>query len=506
MFWRILMITLLGIDVGTTGCKASLFNEDGGLLSDSYAEYQLEHVTNTNEYELSPLLVWQSVKAIITEVIQNSPRANVKALSISSLGEVVVPVDYDGNVLSNAILYVDQRGTEQSAKLEEKIGSKKIMEITGVPNHPMFSLPKVMWIKEHRTNIYNKTWKFMSFGDFIAYQLTGISVTDYSLASRTMALNVAQKQWDIDMFQAADIDINKFPDLVQSGSIVGEVRGDIAQALGLKPTTLVVAGGHDQACAALGAGILSPNQAVDGIGTVECITPVYTKPVLNSNMLESQFNCAPHVINGLYVTYAFNFTGGSILKWYRDYLGQSAQLRAKKQGMSIYDYLSLTASQYPTDLLVIPHFAGSGTPYMNPNAKGTIHGLTLNTSTEQIYRALMEGVTYEMRYNLECLLGAGISIHSLRAVGGGAKSDLWLQIKADILNLPIERLNVNEAGTIGNIILAGTAAGVYSSLEEAINVLVKPLHLFEPNPQNVEYYEQQYNKYKQLSRAIMNLY
>jgi len=500
------MITFLGIDIGTTGCKASLFNEDGVLLSDSYIEYQMEHAKNSNEYELSPLLVWQSVQTIIAEVMHNAPHANVKALSISSLGEVVVPVDYDGNVLSNAILYLDQRGTEQSARLDEKIGSKRIMDITGVPNHPMFSLPKVMWIKEHQIDIYNKTWKFMPFGNFIAYQLTGISVTDYSLASRTMALNIAQKQWDIEMFNAAEIDINKFPDLVQSDSIVGEVRGNIAQALGLRTTTLVVAGGHDQACAALGAGILTSNQAVDGIGTVECITPVYAKPVLNSNMLESQFNCAPHVIDGFYVTYAFNFTGGSVLKWYRDYLGQSAQLKAMEKGLSIYDYLSLTAPQDPTDLLVIPHFAGSGTPYMNPNAKGTIYGLTLNTSPEQIYRALMEGVTYEMRHNLECLLAAGISIHSLRAVGGGAKSDLWLQIKADIMNLPIERLNVNEAGTTGNIILAGTAAGAYHSLEEAINVFVKPLHTFEPSHKNVEYYEQQYNKYKQISRAITKLY
>lgn len=499
------MQTLLGIDIGTTGCKASLFHEDGKLLAESYMEYPIEH-SNATKYELSPNVVWSSVQSIIKKVTHSVPDSIVKALSIASLGEVVVPVNSNGHVLSNAILYLDQRGMEQSAQLEAKLGSKRIMEITGVPNHHMFSLPKVMWIKEHQPDIYHNTWKFMMFGDFIAFQLTGISVTDYSAASRTMALNVANKQWDQHMFEAAAIDIDKFPGLVQSGSIVGEVRKEIAQSLGLLTTTLVVAGGHDQACAALGAGILSSNQAVDGIGTVECITPVYGQPVLNTSMLDSQFNCAPHVIDGLYLTYAFNFTGGSILKWYRDYLGASAVLEAEKQGISVYDYLSSTAAQQPTDLLVIPHFAGSGTPTMNANAKGTIHGLTLQTSSPQIYRALMEGVTYEMRYNLECLSAAGIEINSLRAVGGGAKSDLWLQIKADIMKLPIEKLNVNEAGTIGNIILAGTAAGIYSSLEEAMDVLVKPLHTFEPNAKHVEWYEEQYARYKKLSRAINELY
>jgi len=500
------MITLLGIDIGTTGSKASLFSAEGVLLAESYVEYELEQSRTANEAELSPQVVWQAVQRIITEVVLKVPNTTVKALSIASLGEVVVPVDQHGNVLSNAILYVDPRGTEQSKLLEQKIGSKRIMEITGVPNHPMFSLPKMMWIKQNQPEIYSKTWKFMLFGDFIAYKLTGESATDYSLASRTMALNVAKKEWDSEMLRAADVEIDKLPRLILSGEVIGEVRATIASSLGLQSTTLVVAGGHDQACAALGAGILSSNQAVDGIGTVECITPVYSQPVLNSKMLESQYNCAPHVINGLYLTYAFNFTGGSILKWYRDYLGKGAQYEAEKQGMSIYDYLNKTASASPTELLVIPHFAGSGTPYMNPDAKGTIYGLRLNTSAEELYRALMEGVTYEMRYNLQCLADAGITINSLRAVGGGAKSDLWLQIKADIMNLPIERLNINEAGTTGNIILGGTAAGVYSSIEEAIDILVKPIHTFEPNPKHAEWYEQQYIKYKQLSRVINEIH
>jgi xylulokinase len=498
-------LSLMGLDVGTTGCKASLFDEGGSLLSSAYMEYPLEQ-PKPGAFELNPQRVWESVRRVIADVISAVPGVNVHALSISSLGETVIPVDPDGNVLGNAILYMDPRGLEQAAILEQRIGKERTMEITGVPLHPMFSLPKVMWIKQYQPEIYEQVWKFMMFGDYIAFVLTGICVTDYTLASRTMALNVSRKVWDPIMFEAAEIEMEKFPDLIQSGQRIGEVRRDIWQTLGFQSTTLVIAGGHDQACAALGAGVLSDNQAVDGIGTVECITPAYRSPILGSKMLEHQFNCAPHVVEGLYLTYAFNFTGGSLLRWYRDKFGQTAEAEARKLGVSVYDYLSSSAASELTDLLVIPHFAGSGTPYMNPEAKGTIHGFTFDTDSTHLYRALMEGVTYEMRYNLECLAEAGIPIHSLRAVGGGAKSDLWLQIKADIMNCPIEKLDVGEAGTLGNIILAGCASGVYSSYEEAVNVLVKPVRMFYPNQPNQSLYAERYEKYKALSRAIASMY
>jgi len=495
-------VSLMGLDIGTTGCKASLFHEDGLLLSASYREYAMEQ-SGAGTYELNPLHVWEAAQRVIAEAVAAAPPgAPVRALSLSSLGESVVPVDADGRVMSNAILYMDPRGREQAAALERIVGNARTMAITGVPLHAMFTLPKVMWIKQCQPDLYKRVWKFMLFGDFIAYRLTGNCATDYSLASRTMALNIAGKRWDTDMFKAADIDMEKFPDLLPSGVPIGEVRKPVAAALGLPAATLVVMGGHDQACAALGAGILSSHQAVDGMGTVECITPAYAAPRLGPEMLKYQYNCAPHVIDGLYLTYAFNFTGGSLLRWYRDNFGQYAQEEARKQGVSVYDYLNAAAAADPTDLLVIPHFAGSGTPSMNPDAKGTVYGFTLNTRASQLYRALMEGITYEMRYNLECLKEAGIPVHSLRAVGGGAKSDLWLQIKADIMNMPIERLNVNEAGTMGNIILAGKASGVYRSYEEAVKTLVKPVRVFEPNRANQPLYTEQYERYKKLSQAV----
>ncbi|MCU6707869.1 FGGY family carbohydrate kinase [Paenibacillus sp. J5C_2022] len=494
----------MGIDIGTTGCKASLFHEEGRLLSTAYREYAMEQ-SRAGAFELNPQTVWEAVRDCLAETLHDASILDreVAALCISSLGEAVVPVGRNGEALENAMLYTDERGREQAGQLEEAIGGERVMEITGVPLHAMFSLPKMMWIKQNKPQLYDDVWKFMCFGDYMAFLLTGVSAMDYTLASRTMAFNVTTKTWDSKLLTASGVDRDKLPELVQSGGVIGSVRDKLARELGfVGKSPVVAAGGHDQACAALGAGILSGNEAVDGIGTVECITPAYSAPVVNGVMLRHHFNCAPHVVEGLYLTYAFNFTGGSLLRWYRDQFGSMAEAEARKQGIGVYEYLNATAAKAPTDLLVVPHFAGSGTPTMNPDAKGVIYGLTFNTDASQLYRALLEGVTYEMRYNMDCLKDAGIAVHSLRAVGGGAKSDLWLQIKADIMNQPIRKLDISEAGTIGTMLLAGKAAGIYSSYEEAVELLVKPVGTFEPNPVNGALYEERYEQYKRLSKAV----
>jgi len=496
-------MSLMGLDIGTTGCKCAIFDEAGNRLAASYREYALEQPA-PGHYELNPEHVWQSVQHVIREAASQVSDA-IRALSISSLGEAVVPVNRNGETLSNAILYMDVRGIEEAQRLEGRIGSERTMALTGVPLHAMFTLPKLMWIKKHQPELYRQTWKFMPFGDFIAFKLSGACVTSYSLASRTMALDIAAKAWAPEMFEAAALRDGLLPDLVPSGRTIGQVRRNLAESLGLGTEPLVVAGGHDQACAALGAGILDDLQAIDGSGTVACITPTYSSPVLHPRMLEYQFNCAPHVVEGRYVTYAFNFTGGSLLKWYRDQFGSRGEAEAHNRGMSFYDYMNATATADPAGLIVVPHFAGSGTPAMDPQAKGVIHGLTLNTGPSQLYRALMEGVTYEMRVNMECLEEAGICIETLRAVGGGAKSDLWLQIKADIMNRPIEKLNVSEAGTLGTIMLAGKATGAYASFEEAAELLVKPVKTFVPTEPNRGRYDELFAKYKRLSEALAEL-
>ncbi len=497
-------MSLIGLDIGTTGCKCTVFEEQGNVLSYAYQEYPLERPA-AGHAELNPENVWNAACTVIKQALSECPSTHVAALSISSIGEAAIPVDRQGRALANSILCTDVRGAEECQYLEEILGRERIMDLTGIPPHPMYTICKVMWIKRNQPEIFNNAWKFLLFEDYIIYRLTGETVIDYSLAARTMAFNVVEKKWAAEIFEAASIDPGLFSKPALSGTPAAVVKPQLARELGLSSETLAVTGGHDQICAAVGGGILSEKIAVDGIGTVECITPAFGQPLRNPQMMKNNFNCAPHALEGLYATYAFNFTGGGLLKWFRDCFARHEKEEAAKSGGNVYAQLDQQAPREPTSLLVLPHFAGAGTPYMNPQAQGAILGLTFDHTQADVYRAMLEGVTYEMAYNMECLNNAGIIVDSLRAVGGGAKSDLWLQIKADIMQRPVERLNVDEAGTLGTAILAGTAAGVYNSLEEATAQLVTVKQTFLPDSRNREIYQRQYQRYKQIYPRINDI-
>lgn len=497
-------MALMGLDIGTTGCKCTIFDIEGNICSYAYKEYSIIN-SGQGLFELDPREVWEAVKLVIGISVQRYRGERITALCVSSFGEAAVPIDKNGNVLNNSLLYTDVRGTEQCERLSNLMGLQNIMQLTGLHAHPMYTINKVMWIKENMPQIYKDTWKFMLFEDFILYKLGNVSAIDYSLASRTMAFNVIRKTWEERVFDAAGIDRDIFSPAVASGSIVGTISSDIADELGLPQNVSLVTGGHDQMCAAIGGGIIKEGVAINGIGTVECITPAFARPIMNEQMLDNNFACVPHAKTGMYVTYAFNFTGGSLLKWYRDNFAKVEKMEAEKTGNNVYATLDLRAVKQPTKILILPHFAGAGTPYMDIAAKGAIIGLSFDVTDAHLYRAMLEGVTYEMMYNVECLGEAGITINELRAVGGGAKSDLWLQIKADIMGRKVVTLNVDEAGTLGTAILAGTATGVYKSIESAAGLLVKVKKEFYPDEKNHQVYQENYRRYKKIYNAVKDV-
>ena len=490
-------MSLLGLDIGSTGCKATIIDYNGGKQNSAYREYTLENPEPGLE-ELNPGKVWQAVQEVIKESINRYQGEEIMAISISSFGEAAVPIDAKGNILHNSMMYIDKRGEEEIQHLKQRIDEREVFNITGVSLHPMYTLGKLMWLKKHKPAIYKKTWKLLLYADFILYKLGGNPVINYSLAARTMAFDIINKTWSDEILQAADIDKDKLPQPVPSGTKAGKIDEKLARNLGLPQNVLLVAGGHDQPCAALGAGIIKSGIAVDGMGTVECITTALDKPVISDQMAKANLVCSPHVKDDMYVTYAFNFTGGSLLKWYRDNFGYKEKQLAQKQGKDVYDILIDKAVDYPTDIYILPHFAGSGTPYMDTNARGAIIGLTLETEKSEIIKAVLEGITYEMMVNLECLDRAGIEIEELRAVGGGAKSDYWLQLKANMMGKKIVSLNISEAGTAGVAMLAGTAAGIYDSLEDAVDRLVKPKQEFYPDEKQYQKYQDKFEVYKKI--------
>lgn len=408
-------------------------------------------------------------------------------------------------MLNNSIIYLDERGRKEAKYIENKMGMEKVYTITGVFIHPMYALSKIMWLKKHKTKIFKDTWQFMPYSGFVLYKLGAEPHVDYSLASSTMAFDLINKRWSDEILTCAGIDQEKLPPVVPSGKIVGEISTAAAREIGLPEGTVLVAGGHDQPCAALGAGTIKNNIAVDGMGTVECITPVLEKPVISTTMAEHNLVCVPHVIKDMYVTYAYNFSGGSILKWFRDNFAYEEKLLAGRQGLDVYELLIDTATKTPTKLYLLPHFAGSGTPYLDGGSKGVLIGLDLDTTKADIIKAILEGLTYEMMLNLQCLTEAGIYIDELRAVGGGAKSEGWLQLKADMMGKRIVSLNVTEAGTLGAAILAGTAAGVYRSIGDAVESIVEIKDIYYPDLKVNDIYKEKYGVYKNIYPAMKKI-
>jgi xylulokinase len=506
--------SLLGLDVGTSGCKATVVAADGRVLGTGYQEYAALS-TPDGGAELDAEVVWAAVRTVLARSLAPGLARGVRAISVSSFGETVVPIDRAGRALRPGILYFDRRGGEAAERLGRRLGPDRILALTGTAPHPMYSICKIMWLREHEPELYARTWKFLFFADFVLFRLGAPPCTDHSLAARSMAFEVVAKRWSPELLAAAEVPADRFGEAVPSGTGLGRIAPGLAAELGLAPEVLLVAGGHDQACAALGAGAIRPGLASNGMGSTECITPCFDHPVINAQMAASAFACVPHVRPGHYVTYAFSFTCGSLLRWYRDQFGAAQVAEAARRGLDPYQVLIEQAlpdpngplrPTGPSGLYVLPHFAGAATPYMDGAAVGAMVGLDLDTRPARIILGILEGVTFEMRVNLARLAEAGVPIRELRATGGLARSERMLQLKADMMGLPVRALAVSEAGTLGVAILAGTACGIYASLEEGVDRLVRLGRSFLPDPERHQRYQEAFRVYQRLYPAVRSVY
>ncbi len=478
-------MSLLGIDIGTTGCKVVAFQETGTVLAQETAEYPLAF-PKSGWVELDASVVWEKLVRCIRSVAARTRRDPIKALSISSQGEAFLPVDASGNPLARSIVTFDNRAVRQVKWWKRQIGRSEMFRRTGMPLSAMGTLPKLHWLLQHMSSLRLQTRFFLCFHDFVVMKLGLPPVIDYSLAARTMMFDVNTLKWSSRILDKIEVKQDQLAEAVPSGSVVGQLSDRPAAFLGLPKGVVVVAGGHDQPCGAFGAGVIRTGEAAYAIGTVECITPVFERVRPTLSLLKNNLCFYPHVVPNRFVSLAFNFTGGSLLRWYRDTFGGE------------YQEVVRGSSSRPTSLLVLPHFTMTGTPSLDPHSKGVIVGLQLSTTKGQITRALLEGVTMEMRLNVELLSRGGISTRRFRAVGGGSKSPIWMQMKADILNRPIDVMKVTEASCLGAALLAGTALGIYRSHVEAVQVAVKKARTYEPHRPRSRYYTERFELYKQL--------
>ena len=475
-----------GIDVGTTGCKLTVYSEDGRLLNKAYVGYDISRVTG--EHEIDGSVIWNGVKAVIRETTKKI--GNVDAIGITSFGESFVMLDGQDNVLMPTMLYTDPRGEAEVLCFDEEA----VIEIAGVKPHSMYSLPKIMWVKNNRPALYEKADKILLFEDFIVYMLTGVAQIDYSLAARTMGLDIRALRWSEKLFEMAGVDVTKMSKPVLPGSVAGKVKPALCRELGLQDT-LIINGCHDQVASAVGAGVFNAGEAVDGTGTVECITPVFDEIPQDKALYDDSYCVVPYVEKGKYVCYAFSFTGGAAVKWFRDRFAEQMS----------YQELDALVDHTPGDILLLPHFAGAATPYMDAHSKAAFVGVTLETTKADLYKAVMEGVTYEMLLNINRLKRSHIQPKKLYATGGGASSAVWLQMKANILGMPIVALDAPEVGALGTVMLVGVATGAFQNLEDAARVMVKEKGTYYPEQALFEQHAKIYKRYEKLYDAVRPL-
>ena len=438
-------------------------------------------------------------------------RDPIRALCLSVSGDEAVPVDSSGATLYPCIMAMDVRSVDIAGWWEREFGRERVYSITGLPIHPMHPLVRLMWLRANEPGVFGRIARMLCWGEFLALRLGTEPVTDYSIASRTMAFDIHGRYWSPEMLTAADLPPALFSQIYPSGKAIGTLPDQIAHELGLRSPVTLVTGGFDQAMAALGSGLLTPGEAGVGTGTWEALTIVTDAPVLSSAMLEAGYPFGCYVANDLYFCLASNAGGGSLLRWYRDTFADKEVEQSHAANVDAFDLIVQQATSRPTALLVLPHFEGSYNPWMDPFSTGAIVGLNLNTTRADLVKAILEGITLELRENIERVEHAGLAIKELRATGGGAKSATWLQLKADITGKAIVTLNINETGCFAAACLAGVGIGAFTSIEEPLKSLVRPTASYEPRPAlKAEYdeifaaYHELYSTLKPINHVLVN--
>lgn len=498
-------MSLLGLDIGTTGCKAVVFDEQGKILSSAYREYPLE-IPTPGRCELNTEQAWQAIVAVIQNAAREvKDRDPVLALGVSAIGDATTPIDRQGKALGASVVgSPDLRAIPQVEWIAQNIGREKVYQATGVALHTMCVIPKVMWFRQNHPDVYERAWKFAGWQEILQVRLGLEPVLDFSQACRSAGLNIHTLHWDSDLLKACEIDEQKFCRLATSRHIVGEIDVSHARLFGLSPGVRVVAGGFDQACAALGCGVFEADKASLSIGTVEFVTAVSDTLLLENSLLEGNHGCGLHVLSGHYTSLAYIITAGAVLRWYRDTLGLPEKQAAEEQGADPYDYLIAQTPARPARVYVFPYFAGTGTPWLDTRQRGSMFGLALDTERNEIVKGILDSLCYELRLNLESLAASGFDVKKLHASGGGARSARWMQLKADIAGVTIETTQIQEAGCLGAAFLAGLAIGVYDS-ERDILSLLRFDNVYEPRPAIWSRYEDAFHTYQEIRERLKNL-
>ncbi len=496
-------MSFLGIDIGTSGCKSVIFEQNGTVLSSAYEGYSVIS-SEPGFAELNSVEVMDKCFCVIRNAVEKSNGSPVESICISSQGEAFTPVGKNNEIIGNGMVSSDSRAASIVKLWTEKFGKNKLYEITGHTAYSMFSLFKLLWIKENNPELWNNSKAFYCYEDLLHLKLGLIPAISWPLAGRTMLFDVNKHEWNREILDAVGLQNSQLAVPMKTGSVVGEIPADIAKKLGLNNGVKVVTGGHDQTVGALGAGVIEEGTAMYATGTVECICPVFSSIHKSPELEKNNLCCYDFTLDGKYTTVAYSLTGGNILQWFKNEFAEKEIAEAEKTDQNVYELLLSQIDKPPTELLVLPYFTPTGTPYFDANAKGAILGLQMTTKRSEIMKALLEGVALEMKLNLDIMEKSGMKINKLIATGGGAKSKTWTQIKANVLNKPITVIEVEEAGCFGAAMIACSAVtGI--EVEKLVSQNKKEIMQIQPVQQQVECYNKKFETYKKIYPTIKSI-
>lgn len=488
------MRKFLGLDIGTTRMKCGIYGESGQLIYSDGGDYGTKQWGRESYVDADAVVT--CAKSLLKKAYSAFP---FDSIAISSLGESFVLLDEEDKVLFPPMLYTDCRGEEEAAAFAGD--AEKIFALSGVFPQGMYSVYKLLWIKKHKRELYDRAEKVMLVGDYVGYVLTGKRCSDYASASRTGVFDVRKKEFSKELCDLFGIDKALFSPVAPSGVKIREVKGEILEEWGATSPVTLVSGGHDQVCAALGAGAVEEGACADGMGTVECLTAIYGEPSADEEMGRCGYPNVPYAVNGLYCTYLLNYSCGSLTRWWLDSLYTQEEI----SGGRAFGELEQGFKDEPTGLLVLPYFAGAATPFQNSGAKGGILNLRLSDTPADIYKGILEGLCMEMRLNVEETEKYGVRPQKLIVTGGGSASAKWLQIKADVMGLPVYPLINKEAGICGAAML-GAFALTGESLVALSERFVQTGEPFLPREERKAQYDGIYQKYKKLYKTLKEFY
>ena len=497
---------IIAIDAGTTGVRSMLFTPAGTVLAKAYEEFDSLFPSPSWVEQEAPNW-WTSACKTIHRCLETVPfgSGNVVAVSVTNQRETVVPIDDEGRPLRHAIVWQDRRTTPQCEWIRDNASEETIYSITGLTIDPYFTAPKILWIREHQPDVFKKTEKFLLVHDFIIHRLTDNTVSDFSNASRTMLFDIKRADWSKKLLDILEIPPEKLPKPVPSGTKVGEVTLKAAKLSGLAEGTPIISGGGDQQCAALGIGVVREGMIKSTTGTGTFILAHSDEIRLDP---ERRVLCSRHVVKDSFVVEASMFTTGSVLRWFRDQLGHDECIVAEERDMDPYEVLVEEAAQIPAGaegVIHVPHLVGAGAPYWNPHARGIFAGIALGHTRHHLIRAILEGVSYEIKTNLEVMRALNLHASEVRVTGGAARSEVWMQIQADVLGIPVIRTELEEATALGAAILACKGIGIFKSVTEAAEQMIQEKPQLTPNQENASIYDAGFKRYKQLYKAVSQL-